>query len=518
MSWSEERADERVEANKFSTEEITVLDLSKEMDFENLGTKDVRRGQGVHLYADVTNFGDIVANFKGDMQKQKKCIRAASVLRKVQTEILAHEDVARIQLQAVRLHAFCFKPYGDEAGRAKKSIATAIHINTYILDVFNPIFSELSDFKCSVGMASGETLIANVGARGERELISLGTPANLGAKILGGAGSIRITKAVKAHLPADVAKHFTPVSGDYPEEVFEANELKWSTHPQLAKALGVDFDVDKWKNKTEQYRDDLPLCDIELSDAEVKIDVELLSERNSKRVKAVVMFADLDGFTKYVQNAEDDQAVVDLVRNFHMMRAEFHAVASSDFDGLVIEHRGDCMILIAHLPGGDHFGEERAEEGVEIALGIQSSMEHVLQKYLGDKSDIHIAIGLDGGSCIVTRLGKKGDRQVVCLGGAVSKAELLQRETSGEDICVSAGLFNDLPKGDLKDAFEEKKDGTRLLSKMTFPRLKESVAKNAITSGAVKIKSVLGGMVVGKVPQGEEVANHLKNTNPWHSQ
>ncbi len=83
MPWDEQRAKQRVTDHDFSTFDVHVADLSREMDFHRLGTQDVRRAQGAHLYADVPNFHQVVADAGGDTQKLKKLVRAASVLRRV---------------------------------------------------------------------------------------------------------------------------------------------------------------------------------------------------------------------------------------------------------------------------------------------------------------------------------------------------------------------------------------------------------------------------------------------------
>ena len=88
MGWNEQQAKKRVELNDFHDFEVDVQDLRRTMDFRNLGTKDVRRVEGVHLYVDVPGFHEAVADAGNDKQKQKKLVRAGSVLRKVQRDLM----------------------------------------------------------------------------------------------------------------------------------------------------------------------------------------------------------------------------------------------------------------------------------------------------------------------------------------------------------------------------------------------------------------------------------------------
>ena len=78
----------------------------------------------------------------------------------------------------------------------------------------------------------------------------------------------------------------------------------------------------------------------------------------------------------------------------------------------MLQHQGDRLFAIVHMPPGDRF-DKRCANGLAIATGLQSSMEHVLNSYLQDRKDIHLAVGVDAGMVLVTRLGKRGAREVV---------------------------------------------------------------------------------------------------------
>ena len=84
MTWNEKQSRKRVEKYDFSDFDVEVKDLSRSMDFNNLAKKDVRRARGVHLYVDVPNFHRAVDDAGNDKQKQRKLVRASSVLRIIQ--------------------------------------------------------------------------------------------------------------------------------------------------------------------------------------------------------------------------------------------------------------------------------------------------------------------------------------------------------------------------------------------------------------------------------------------------
>jgi class 3 adenylate cyclase len=493
MGWDQKQASKRVDENDFHDFEVNVQDLSKSMDFANLGTKDVRRTNAAHLYADIPNLHLCVNDVGSDKAKQKKLIRAASVLRKVQGDLLkssdfiADDEVGRIQFQAARLHALIYKPYADEAKRARHAVVTAVTLNTYIYTAFNDVFSDLPrNFQSSVGISAGRSLIANIGFHGDRERICLGTPANLAAKVLGLGNSIRITGEVYAQLPKDLADRFTKKDDVAGAAVYEAKGLRWDSEPDLAKSLGVTWKSEKWKKKTEDYRDELPLADMEVRWAEVTIDLDSLTERNSRRTDAIAIYADLDGFTKYVQEAEQDDAVVSLVRELHMIRHEFHAVLKQDYPGLVLQHQGDRVFAMLHEPCGDTDSDhgKRCRKAVDAAIGLESSMQHVLRSKLPNRKDLYVAVGLAVGTALVTRLGKNSKREIVCLGPEVCESEKLQLKSSAKQIRISEDVYSQIEAGLKKNEFK-KDNGAYVATDLTFPALEEKEAKAKAAAGSV---------------------------------
>lgn len=520
MAWNEKRSKERVSANDFSDLDLNVQDLARAMDFTNLGKKDVRRAKGVHLYVDVPNFHRAVEDAGNDLQKQRKLVRASSVLRRIQGELMALDDVGDIQRQTVRAHGLVFRPYDrDDASkngdRAKLAVTHAITQNTYIHEVFNGVFSDVRDFSSAVGLSSGTSYLANVGKTGKRELISLGTCANLAAKIIGGKDTITITSEMYDVLPDFLQEHFVKHDEVAGVQTYRATGLRWSQYPELAKKLGVTWKAETWRKKTEEHRDDLPLSEIEISEATVLIDVSKLSERNCKRTEAVAFYADLDGFTRYVQEAETDEKVVSLIRQFHMIRSEFHSVVETDYDGLVLQHRGDCILGILHLPCGQSAHADRCQDAVDLAIGLQSSMEHVLNEHLTDRKEIHVAVGLDVGKVIVTRLGKKGERITICFGPEVTEAERLQYISSAKQVRISAEVYGQLDDEDVKEEFT-KRGSAYVATGLTFPKLDEKKEEKAAETGSLGASVSQGQVRVTTAASG--AAKPWHNSKPWMSE
>ncbi|MFT3784940.1 MAG: adenylate/guanylate cyclase domain-containing protein [Tepidisphaeraceae bacterium] len=477
MSWSHDIAAARVKDRSAALKlsDYTVVDLTRERDFYNLGSKEVCRAKGAHIYADVTNLHRLVNTAGNDKDEQKKIVRAVSVLRRTQGDILSDYDVPRMQMQSARLHAMCHKPYdGDnlnnEPKRVECAVKLAITLQSYLYDVFNEVFTDLSEsLRGAVGIDSGRFLIAHIGYRGDRELISLGDPANIAAKIIGESGTITLPKRLYDMLPQCLKDEFAESSVVAGVQTYQASGLRWKKKPELAEKLAVKFDHEKWKKATQDAKDNLPLSAMEVSGVEAKIELDVLTERNSKRFDAAPFYADLDGFTALIQSAKTDDELKALVRAFDLIRGEFQTVIESDFDGYALQHQGDCVLGIAYMPAGDIYDSRRRRKGLDIAIGIQSSMEHVLPAYIG-RTDIHVAIGVSAGKVLLTRLGKKGERELIAMSPPVSDSQRMQEITGGKQTRISKEVYDAINDDNIREEFGPD-SGSYVATGLTFPKL-----------------------------------------------
>jgi class 3 adenylate cyclase len=523
MAWNEEQSMRRVALHDSSTFVVRVSDLCRDLDFENLRSQDVKRVNGVHIYADIPNFHLAVEDAGGNREEQKKLIRAANVLWRVQERLLDVCDMKLIQHQAARLHCLNFKPYNHEdvqinenrlAERSKRSVILAITLNSYLYAVFNEVFKDVRNFQSAVGISSGVSYVGNIGLHGERERISLGSSANLAAKILDGHDTITITSDVYEVLPDNLQELFSKFGQIAEVETYQAKGVRWSKYPELKADLSVTFDEETLKEMTQRHKDDSPLAEMDVTESITLVDPTSLTPRNSRRTQAVAVFADIDGFTKHVQEAENNEDVESLVRQLRMIRQEFHKVIANDHEGRVIQHQGDRVLALVHTPTGDDGHQKRCETAVNMAIGIQSSMDHVLNQRLGDgQKNLRVAIGLDVGKALVTRLGKQGEKTVVLLGPEVESAEDLQLRSEGQEIRVGEAVYDALPEGMIKASFGKDGRGAYLASKLTFPELDRLEEEEDARDNRIGVKVSDGQFIV----VGSSESRLLGLSKPWSS-
>ena len=199
-----------------------------------------------------------------------------------------------------------------------------------------------------------------------------------------------------------------------------------------------------------------------------------------------------------------------------MIRAEFQSVADTDYDGLPLQHRGDCILGILHLPSGSSVSDKRCQDAVDMAIGLQSSMEHVLNERLDDREDIHVAVGMDVGKVIVTRLGKKGERVTICFGPEVSEAERLQEISSAKQIRIAAEIYEQLKDGDIIEEFS-KRGAAYVATNLTRPKLDEKKEEKAAEAGTLGAR-VDEGQVSVTTDASTPSALPWHDSKPWRSE
>jgi class 3 adenylate cyclase len=238
----------------------------------------------------------------------------------------------------------------------------------------------------------------------------------------------------------------------------------------------------------------VPLSEIEYSDATVKIKFDQLGLKNNKRVIAATIFADVCGFTKYIDDAKTDEERVARLRVFAVLRREFAKVVKEDFGGVRVQYQGDRIQAMFHLPKGN--SAAIALEAVNAAVGLQSSMEITLKEHLPEAEQLGIAVGIDLGTTLASLLGARGQRDRICLGVPVENAANLEDRHGKRDIAISAAVREELPV-EIQDLFE--KDGDAYVATgLTADSLELAQKASVYESGArVAVGAVLGAAAIG---------------------
>lgn len=480
MSWQYDKSLDRIKKKYEETADLEVSKLAREMDFENIGLLQPKKVQGAHLYLDVINQPEILTTVFGDADKEAEFLRRIHIYGRELTRITEKDfTAAKVHFQGPKLHAVIYRPIDRDDEIAVQAVTLASAIAISVTDAFNAFFKDYG-FEVAAGIDLGQAIATKNNVKGDRELLFLGRPANTAAKII--ATGITITADVADVLPDE----FDDFVEDNGEGVYGI-DLPTDFVNNLITEKGWGWSLKKTRKRLDDALESIPTGSATISDAKSDIDKSKLSLSNSKRVEAVSVFADVDGFTKYVDDAyEKDDDLVEAVRAYHVFRSEMRYCAVEDCGALRIQYQGDRIQALAFKPIGDD--AKIAIKSIEIAAGLNASVEHTLPEVIPDAVR-KLAIGESMGRAIVTRLGEHGQPDVMCFGQATSEAASFQQSLKGGETGISGKIKDLLPE---EVATEFKWDASRrcyIAKDLTADRLERAEEASEMDLGS-KAKTV----------------------------
>lgn len=394
---------------------------------------------GVHVYVQLIDYHPVLTD--AQREREERYMRALKFLHthySATDQVVVEYQVQRVDYHGPRLHAVVATPTGksSEIERVRKALDFAMAMKRMIEVTGDKVLGGEFKTRVRIGIDTGMAVAVNSGRGDEPEPLFLGNPANYAAKLADGEdagifpsdrvrailGMSRMgdlsTQKRSAFLQDRAAMNFvTRTMSDQRIETV-AEGVKSTVEPQV-RAAEFRF-----------HRHEPPLSSIRYAD---------LMPSNTIYMEMLSVFADIDGFTAYVQRCIDTGNVKELVSNLHVIRKELAAVLKSDFGGRKVRFIGDCLHgLVAEGTVKETDPAATIQTSVLCAGAMRSSFE-LCQAKLPGIAGLGLAIGMEYGSTPVTRLGTRGDFSVRCATSrAVSESERLQSELEGDETALGA--------------------------------------------------------------------------------
>jgi class 3 adenylate cyclase len=491
MSWNYETSLERVKRHLESMGEIEIEDLVREADLHSLLSETCCRTIfGAHVYIDVPNFSVLATDIDGE--EYRRVLQAVHLYQREVSRIVERSelfDALRVHFQGPRLHALIYRPIHDEAEIASRAVLLQAVMKDFVRRVFNPAYPSLSDISVSGGADIGNAVGTQDGMKGDRELLFLGAPANYAAKIIGSAGQMRLTARVHSFLP----KALQDFCQKLEDGTYVLSPLNGEQVEALANDLGIEWSAKDSSERIQEDKRTYPLKDIEYGDADTLIDPDTLGINSNKKVLAASVFADVDKFTAYIDQSKKVQEKKDALRLLHVIRKELAAVVKHDFGVVRVQYQGDRVQALIHLPKADE--EKIIEKAFDIACALQSSLEITVKKCLPEAALLGLAVGIDLGDTLVSKLGIRGDRDRICIGLAVQNAAAVQEACHALEIGVNSQVVG-LLKSEHAKLFELDEDrGIHVAYGLTAEKI-ERASKAAAFGAPVFVSSRATGVSI----------------------
>lgn len=444
-NWKKDRAQERIRGWVNQVSRVEIKEYLRDTNLTGLGNGVAYRIDGVHLYVDILNIDEMlgVTDSEG-VRAHSRTLRFLDRHYRAVRDILKDVEAIQVDFHNQRLHAVVAKPYGNEAGRIHKAVATAQLIVDVLARTGEDSDDPLPAAKVRAGIDSGKALAVNNGRRGNREPLFLGEPANLAAKRSGGGtdAGIYMTNTARAVVGWSAVK-------DEDKTALTETQIEQSENVADLQVTADDV-VEDWEEGIANQ----PLGSFEFTRHTppfADLDLETLTPGNSRRQESTSIYADIDGFTAYVSDRiDEDDSAKDVVRALHVLRAELDAVLHADFAGRKIRFIGDCVHGVL-IEGTSQTTDdaETAKNAMLCAAAMRSSFEEaitILEEEGIDTGDLGIQIGLEHGPTAITRLGYKGERIRCCISRAVLRSEDEQRRCKGNETAIGPTVCKYAPE------------------------------------------------------------------------
>jgi len=482
-SWNKARSDARIATRFKEVKDVEVVDYTRTMSLENIPVCKAYRMDAAHLYIEIVNIDDLLACTDSEgPQCHQRTLRFLNQHYRAVHRILSDTGAIRVDFHNQRLHAVVPQPYGDDSAADRVARAVAIaQLAIGVLAETGDDDEHIPNAKVRVGIDTGSALVVNNGRRSSREPLFLGSPANRAAHCAGAgkAEGIYLTNSAR------LAMGFPAVeSGKDKTTALTPAQIE-----SCVERAGLDLShediVDAWRDEQEDYpigsfdfsRPTPPLSDL---------DFDKLNAATTKRFEGVAVYADIDGFTAYVDRHLADSPE-DLVRTLHLLRSELDAVVQVDFGGRRVRFIGDCLhgVLLEGTAKTTEI-EDTISTATLCAGGLRSGFERALA-YLSengiDTTALGLAIGLEFGPVSLTRLGMKGDKIRCSLGRAVRTSEAEQERCKGAQTAIGVEAHKSASAA-VKKLFGSARIVSGLTYNAAIDQLKSSddrVAKSAYT-------------------------------------
>jgi class 3 adenylate cyclase len=500
MSWEYEKSSERIANHLASLGDIEVQKLVRSADLDSLlSEKECRDIVGAHVYVDVPNFAPLVSKCSSSEDETRRLVQAVHLYQREVARIVEQADLfdgVRVHFQGAKLHALFYRPIDDRTELGRRAVLLQLVLRDFTRTVFNRAFQKLAGFQVAAGADIGSAIGTRNGMRGDRELLFLGAPANYAAKIIGPAGTLRISEEVFNELPPTMAELcvLSPTTDYDGNTLFDVLDTTSEEVVQLCTDLQICWDPEQSLARLESDIRQFPLSSIEVGRADVLIDLDALGITNSKRVTAASLFADVAGFTRYVDRQTTEEAKERALRVFHVIRREMSRVIRHDFSGLRVQFQGDRVQGLFHMPPSDE--GQIVNRAVEAAVGLQSSMIHTLARHLPEAQSLSLTIGIDVGTTLVTKLGTRGHRDRICIGEAVEGAASCEEGHCGGEIALTARAFKVLSAG-LKCFFTvDDTTGEYIARTLTADKVERAQSLASFAAPAVHVRREGGSYTV----------------------
>ncbi len=354
----------------------------------------------------------------------------------------------RVDYHGARLHAVVIEPRGQAS--VGERVAAALSLAEEMVELARLggrqfLGDQQAQLRFRVGIDLGPCVAINSGRSDEREPMFIGPAANHAAKLaMGDVEGIYLSDRVRAAFGLRRA------------QTLNEERAAAATPPELGTLRSGALDRDRRITATARLNEwvtdirDRRSASISPADFSFhqhtpplrSIDYAALSPGRSIRMPLAAIFADLDGYTAYIDRCMASGGLGEAVRLLHVLRSELNAVVQADFDGRKVRFIGDCILGILAEGDSRHVDLNATVTRAALCAGALRSSFTLCGEIMPEARKLGLAIGFETGPTPVSRIGIRGDRAVrVASSLAIRESEASQRECGGHQTRIGPNAY-----------------------------------------------------------------------------
>lgn len=393
----------------------------------------------VQIYINLINFNDYLLSQGQETERShKRALEFLHLYYSACDRVIDKSHAQRVDFHGARLHMVVL----DESGRgiSEGTVASALRLVNRFRYLAKKANEELGNnafpVKIRVGIDAGLCVAINNGTGSEQEPMFLGSAANHAAKNSEGEEEgIFISPRVSQKIHNREYSVFGQklfLNDENVSNILDRNRFVVDgTQITENKEQFAENVLNEWRSDIER-KAVTAATDVEFSffykqPPLSELDFTKLMPSKTARLPVASIFADISGYTDYIDSCIDRGDIEEAVRTLYVIRAEFQNVVEKDFEGRKIRFIGDCIQAV--LAEGDNSKTDDAEtaySAISCCGGLRSSFELCLNE-LQNNATLGLAIGVELGNTPITRLGIRGERSVrIASSNATASSEELQ--------------------------------------------------------------------------------------------
>lgn len=413
----------------------------------------------VHVYANLINFNEVLVEAGRETEaSHRRALEFLHAHYRGCDELADEFEMQRVDFHGSRMHAVVLAPEGaeNEGERVRVAVAFAAAFREMVqrLGQEHPAFQT----GVCIGIDSGPAVAIDSGRRDEREPLFIGSPANHAAKLAAGnetglnlSRRAAIALGQKTDPFAEGVRLTEDLERRYLGDAVITAGIRRSGSDRLEKAYAAVLTDIKSRRSTSAgspvfnfHHKEPPLKDLVYADH---------PPSNAVRMELASIFADVDNFTSYIDNAIATGRIAQAVANLHVIRAEMAAVLRDDFAGRKVRFIGDCIHgLLAEGDRNSTNPTATMKRAVDAAAALRSSFK-ICRDMLPGIDSLGLAIGIDYGWTPICRLGLRGTASVrAAASRATCVSEAEQQLCNGQETALGENAYKAAP-ANIREAF-----------------------------------------------------------------